>query len=160
MPVEGVWVLVVLATVALYLLARLLRRLRRLRYVPKEFLLTAAERRFAQVLVRALPRGVDYHAKVRLWDVVDAPAGRRQREALGKIRAKHLDFVLVDAKTSRILAAVELDDRSHEGAEARERDAEKDAALASAGVPLLRIPVARRYDPQTLLDPIWDALTE
>ena len=39
---------------------------------------------------------------------------------------------------------IELDDRSHWQMEARKRDAFKDAALASAGVPILRVRASGR----------------
>lgn len=133
----------------------------RVRYRPREFLLTPGERRFEIVLDRALPDGVRSCYKVRLGDVIDTPTGMQARErriAWNRIAAKHLDFVLVDEETSRILAAIELDDRSHERADRRTRDEFVDAALESAGVPLLRVRVVRRYDPETLLDPIAPAL--
>lgn len=156
------WVLpaVLLGLLALVVLVR--RALRgRVRYRAREFLLTPGERRFEIALDRALPDGVRSCYKVRLGDVIDTPTGLRARErriAWNRIAAKHLDFVLVDETTSRILAAIELDDRSHDRADRIARDEFVDAAMASAGVPLLRVKVVRRYDPDTLLDPIASAL--
>lgn len=151
--------------VGLCLLCLLVRRIlrSRVRYRPRGFLLTPGERRFEIALDRALPEGVRSCYKVRLGDVIDTPTGMRARErriAWNRIAAKHLDFVLVDDATSRILAAIELDDRSHDRADRQARDEFVDAALESAGVPLLRVKVVRRYDPETLLDPIWHALAE
>lgn len=151
------------ALLGLWALVALVRRILRgrVRYRPREFLLTPGERRFEIALDRALPNGVRSCYKVRLGDVIDTPAGMRARErriAWNRIAAKHLDFVLVDERTSRILAAIELDDRSHDRADRQARDEFVDAALDSAGVPLLRVKVVRRYDPDTLLDPIAHAL--
>jgi hypothetical protein len=42
--------------------------------------------------------------------------------------------------------AIELDDRSHARPAARRRDDFKDAALAAAGLPLLRVTAAGGYD--------------
>ncbi len=146
--------------VGLLLLRAIFRRVARgrVRYRAKGFLLSAGERRFAEALEEALPSGVVACPKVRLRDVIEVPVGERSRAAGGRIACKHLDFVLIEAGTSRILAAVELDDRSHDRADRRERDAFVDAALGSAGVPILHVRVARRYDPESLLDPIAGAL--
>jgi very-short-patch-repair endonuclease len=55
----------------------------------------------------------------------------------------HVDFVLADASTLEPRLAIELDDRSHGRPEAKERDAFKDAVLAAAGMPLLRVVTGR-----------------
>lgn len=127
-------------------------------YRSREFLLSQTERRFASALDAALPPGVRACPQVRLWDVIDAPRDSSWRVATNRIRAKHVDFVLIETNTSRILAAVELDDRSHDREDRRERDRFLDGALASAGIPLLRVPAERSYDPKTLLRPISTAL--
>ena len=158
------WLPPALAVLALLLLLRTVQRVvarllrNRVRYRACEFLLSPGERRFAEALEEALPAGVWACPKVRLRDVVKPHAGEGARAAHNQVACKHLDFVLMDAATSRILAAVELDDRSHDRADRRERDRFVDAALASAGVPILHVRVARRYDPETLLDPIAGAL--
>ena len=138
-------------------LALAMRKRRRDRpdYRPRETLLTPAERRFAEALERALPAGVRACPKVRLADVIMRPSGDRSLASLGKIAQKHLDFVLVEERTSRILAAVELDDRSHERPDRVARDRFVDEALESAGVPLLRVKAARGYDSRTLLAPLF-----
>ncbi len=112
-------------------------------------LLTPGELRFYRLLLGAVPSGLTVFVKVRLMDVVEEPGDAwRQYGAPGS--GMHLDFVLTDAASTEPRLVVELDDRSHWQAEARKRDAFKDAALASAGVPLLRVPAAARYD-QALL---------
>ena len=86
-------------------------------------------------------------AKVRLGDLVRVRGqGSEEATARNKIDRKHVDFVLVDPGSMQPWLVIELDDRSHRSAAARSRDADKDAALAGAGLPLLRIPAARRYD--------------
>ena len=52
---------------------------------------------------------------------------------------KHVDFVLVGWPDGTLLLVIELDGVSHDNATQQARDADKDAALASAGIPLLRI---------------------
>ena len=48
------------------------------------------------------------------------------------------------------IAAVELDDASHENKPNRENDMLKDAVLESINLPLIRVPVASRYDRRRL----------
>ena len=55
-----------------------------------------------------------------------------------KISQKHVDFVICD-KNLRVLFAVELDDSSHNTADARKRDLFKDQAFRAAKIPLKRI---------------------
>ena len=50
-----------------------------------------------------------------------------------------LDFVVCD-EFGRVVAAIELDDSSHQRRSRQEADARKDRALASAGVRLIRWP--------------------
>ena len=84
--------------------------------------------------------------KTRLADVLkcpdelwDAPEGRR-------LSQKHVDFVLYDLWTARIIAAIELDDRSHLEPARRRRDAFVEGAFRTAGVALFRVPAAAWYD--------------
>ena len=56
-----------------------------------------------------------------------------------------LDFV-VCLKDSTVVAAIELDDRSHQKASGVEADAKKEKALSSAGVPLVRWQVSALPD--------------
>jgi len=64
-----------------------------------------------------------------------------------KIDRKVLDFVIVDAEF-RPVACVELDDRSHERRDRRERDVFVDQALGTAGLPLVRVAAKRAYSVQ------------
>ena len=80
--------------------------------------------------------------KVRLLDVVNVP-DKAWREYGAPASGMHLDFVLADAATTKVRLVVELDDKSHQRPEARERDRFKDNALAAAGVPILRVKVGQ-----------------
>jgi hypothetical protein len=63
------------------------------------------------------------------------------------------DF-LVCAKDSTVLAAVELDDRTHESASRILADAKKDRATAAAGIPLIRWNVKAIPDDAAIRDAI------
>jgi hypothetical protein len=146
-----------LATVLLASSARALR-LRRLRrvfadplpgawpYVAWKTLLTNTEGTFYHALREAVGGRYAVAMKVRLADVVTC---KDNVWALGYgrlIAQKHIDFVLCDPDTSRILLAIELDDRSHDHPKRRARDVFVNQALQVAGVPLLRVPAAACYD--------------
>ena len=122
----------------------------KLPYFSQEFLLSKGELAFFRVLRRALPDGVLVAPKVRLADVIGCTSDGWKRGFGSRISRKHVDFVLADEATARILMVVELDDRSHQRADRRQRDAFVDDALAAGGVPILHVTAAAAYDPAKL----------
>lgn len=142
------------ASLALHLLR--LRRLRRrfreplpgaLPYRARRTLLTPTEREFYEALCRAVGGRYVVCIKVRLADVIDCPTAV-WRLGYGRLVAqKHLDFVLCDPATTRVRAAVELDDRSHARWDRRARDRFVEGAMRAAGVPLIRLPAESAYSP-------------
>lgn len=160
LPVLGV---AALAVVGVWLLKRLFgaapiersaRGVRDVAFDPRamferrDALFTAAERTFLDVLEEAVGDTYRVFGKVRVLDVIE-PAARLsfadRTSAMNRIDRKHLDFVLCDPASLRIVMAVELDDASHRRPGRRRRDELVDGALATAGVPLRRVAVAREY---------------
>jgi hypothetical protein len=86
-------------------------------------------------LRRALPNRVVL-AQVAMSRVLTAK-GPRPRAAFYSIAQKSLDFVVCGPDSS-VLAVIELDDSSHLRPVRRRADATKDAALASAGIRVIR----------------------
>ncbi len=142
------------AVLALLLVAAFVARGRvDLPYVAAPALLTAAERAFFVVLRQAVGGDYQLFAKVRLGDILQVESGvsgKRRFAAFGRISSKHADFVLCDARTFAVVGVIELDDRSHQRADRRERDRFFDAAMRKSGVPVLRVTVRRSYDKQDL----------
>ena len=66
------------------------------------------------------------------------------------ISSKHYDFVLADPESLTVALCIELDDRSHDRPERRERDDFLNRATKGAGVLLLRVPARQSYDPAEL----------
>jgi len=136
-----------LAAVGLVAFAGLVMLLRRRRYRPQPSLLSPAEATFHRVLVEAAAGRWAVLPKVRVADVI-TPRGRegspRWWAAFRPIAAKHLDFVLADARTWQPVAAIELDDASHRRRDRRTRDRLLNRAMAQAGVPLIRVAAAGR----------------
>lgn len=123
-------------------------RVRGFPYARRSGLFTEAEARFWRVLRDAVPEMAVF-GKVRLEDVIVVRSGLSKSDratARNRIKSRHLDFVLVDPKSARVLVVVELDDASHNSARARAADAFKDRALEAAGVPLVRVRASGSYD--------------
>lgn len=117
-------------------------------YERAEALFTPAERDFLAVLDRVVEGEFRIFGKVRLADVVKvrAMADRSAwQTAFNKIDRKHVDFVGCDPRDLSVKFVVELDDRSHEREDRRERDSFVDGALKAAGIPVFHIPARRGY---------------
>lgn len=127
-------------------------------YHAKGTLLSAAELHFFRTLEQAMTAEQMVAPKVRLGDVINCSGADWNKGHGPRISAKHLDFVIIDRLTSRILLAIELDDKSHDLPARKERDAFLNNALQAAGVPLLRIPAASAYDVAPLKNNIAKAL--
>jgi very-short-patch-repair endonuclease len=105
-----------------------------------------------------VPDGLALCFKVRLCDLIDCAADARRKGFWSKIAQKHIDFVVVDAGDTAIRLAIELDDRSHDRKDRRDRDAFVDGALAAAGIPIFRVPAAMTYDPRVIRTGLQEAL--
>ena len=160
MSSNSVLLLVLIGFAVLVITIRLYRWLARApsrspaRYVPRESLLTPAEQAFYWALRRAFA-GEDYASRilitcqVRLADVVKVDGPPRSKEwwrAFGRISQKHLDFVICERSTFRVLCAIELHDSSHRQSARRERDALVRSVMQQAGVPLLEFRAQTEYD--------------
>ena len=146
----GLAALGIAAIVALLVLKRLMRRPRYptgpLPYFSRRYLLSKGEAAFFVALRAALPPGVLVAPKVRVSDVIGCDAAAWRAGFGGRISQKHVDFVLVDERTTALVLIVELDDRTHRQRDRRERDDFLDRAFAAAGLEVLHVPAAAKYD--------------
>ena len=118
-------------------------------YQKQPFLLTKAERSFFGVLQQAV--GNDYHtfSKVRLADIIKVSSGLSasdRQKAQNRISGKHVDFVLCNTRDLAVHCVIELDDKSHEKLERRQRDEFVDTALHAAGVTIFHFSVQQTYN--------------
>jgi len=134
-------------------------------YRPRPAVLSDGERAFLPALRAALPlltkiAGASEPpmllAHVRLADVVTPEPF--SRGGLAVVSQKHVDFLLCEPVTTRPLLVIELDGASHGSERQRDRDAAKDAACRSAGVPMLRVAVAGAYKPEALAQAMAERL--
>lgn len=121
--------------------------------------LTAAEKSFFGVITLLLGQQYLICPKVSLSDVIFIHKGtdNGMRQSLfNRISRKHLDFILLDKTTLIPVAAIELDDSSHQSVHAKQRDAVKNKALLDAGLKLIRIPVKHTYTVNDIKDALAD----
>jgi hypothetical protein len=115
--------------------------------------LSPAEHNFYQVLRSVVGTRALICPKVSLSDLfyVKSSNSSEWRIYTNKIDRKHVDFVLCNPQTMTLLVGIELDDKSHERADRRQRDDFVEGVFAAAGLPLLRVRVQRGYQPLELV---------
>ena len=67
------------------------------------------------------------------------------QKAFNKISRKHFDFVLCNKNDYSIICAIELNDKSHNNKQRKERDAFLEKACKAASLPLIQIPAKAGY---------------
>ena len=123
----------------------------------RDNLMTPAELAFFAVLEPIVRPTCMISSKVRLADLFDVRQERGQQAAFNKIVGKHIDFVLTDCQSSRILCAIELDDSSHNRLDRVERDSFVNELFAQKRLPLLRVPFSWTYYPAALREALAKA---
>jgi hypothetical protein len=96
-----------------------------------------------------LPEGLTWLGKVRLGDVLKTRKGLSTSEratAANRIARKHVDFLLVRISDLAPVGGIELDDRSHEDDDRKQRDAFVDELYRSCSLSLHRVPAQSAYN--------------
>ena len=114
-------------------------------YRRRRFLCSDGEWRFCKALQEAVGDRFDVMMQVRVGSLLECKAEDWKRWGR-RVSQKSFDFVLVQRGSSFAAAAVELDDKTHLLPERRKRDRFLDDACRRAGLPLIRVKTARRYD--------------
>jgi len=117
-------------------------------YQIKGPLFTPAERSFLGVLESAISEQYRIFGKVRVADVMSPKKGMDRKNwqtAFNKISAKHFDYVLCCKDTLKVIAVIELDDKSHNKKSAQARDKFLESACESASLHLIRFPAKSGY---------------
>lgn len=133
-----------------------------LEYLPTRSLLTGNELRFLHTLRKAVPAGTTVAVKVRLADIL-TPKAKKSRDwqaAFNKISCKHADFTLCDLSSYKVLAVIELDDKSHLRRDRIERDEFFEQALSGAGIPVIRVRGRYAHDAERVRSAIRECLPE
>ena len=120
-------------------------------YKRRNWFLTKAEHEFYNALVQAAGQDYVIFAQVHLPILLDEKVvGQNWKAAFRHVSQKSVDFVLCDKAYLSPKLAIELDDRSHERADRKDRDVEVERILKGAGMPLLRIQNHGAFNPQEL----------
>lgn len=138
---RGVWWLVFIVTfiAAIILLRSLFRwvdKQQLVRRIKARSVMTPNEEEFFGRLKRALP-DYDVLAQVAMGALLttEVPEGDPEFwEIRNQFSQKIVDYVVLKRGTSKVIAVIELDDRTHDP----EKDAKRDALLAAAGIRTIR----------------------
>ena len=127
-------------------------------YMPykKRLLLTKTEYAFYTVLAReCYKRKLLVCPKVRLEDLVYITDKEHPFKYRGYVKSRHVDFVITDIRLNA-LAAIELDDPSHDTYKAAKTDRFKNELFKTINVPLVRVKTGTDYITQITI--IFDNL--
>lgn len=134
------------------------RRATSLPYRRRDVLLSKGEAAFFRALLQAVASQYVIALKVRAADLITCSESAWV-DGFGHMVAKHhLDFVLCDRRSIKIVAAIELDDRSHDAPSRQRRDEFLDRAFAAAKLPLIRFRAAAKYNPLVIANAISRAV--
>lgn len=124
-------------------------------------LFTPTEVAFYQALRDAVEDHYLIFGKVRVADILSPRQTSTRSDwqgAFNKINAKHFDFVLCARESLNIVAAIELDDRSHDQPKRMQRDDFLNQAAQSAGLQLIRFSARSTYSAESLRRKLSKAL--
>lgn len=129
-------------------------------YMPykRRNLLTRTEYQFYTILIQKCRQyGVFVCPKVRLEDLVYVTDQNNRAKYRGYVKSRHVDFVLTNENLYP-LAAIELDDPSHDTFHAMQIDEFKNRLFETIGLPLFRITTGDDYDYEEALEELFEEL--
>lgn len=140
-------VIVVLVVLALKIKQMKKARLGMIPYERVENFLSPAEFNFMKHLDQIEKDRFHVFSKVRLADIVSVKSKKDTPSAFNRIQSKHVDFLICDKlKNYEILAAIELDDSSHNRQNRKDRDQFLNTLFESINTPLIRFKVQSAYN--------------
>lgn len=84
-------------------------------------------------------------SKIRIEDFVETIKGDGRYGARGRIKSRHVDFLVCNRATTEPILAIELDGKSHLDARRQDRDQFVDRLYESIGLPIKHIPVGSDF---------------
>lgn len=133
-------------------------------YEKKEYIFTRTELQFYYQLKTQLEdTNLSIFAKTRLVDLFTIKENKNKLGYFNKIKAKHIDFIICK-NNGKILACIELDDKSHETQKRIKRDILVDKLFNDLKLPLYRFKVTYQYDftilKKQLMQPLQNNIEE
>lgn len=132
-------------------------------YRKVDALFTAAERSFLAALDDAVGQQFRVFGKVRIADIANVKKiSNRQawQRAQNKITSKHLDYILCDKNDLSVVCAVELNDKSHQRRDRKERDLFVDNLCQTISLPLVKIEARGVYSVSEIRTILFNAIKE
>lgn len=116
-------------------------------YLVRDDFLSRAEQSFFLTLQTVVTDQALICAKVSLGDLFYVKSGDPSiyRSYTNKIDRKHVDFLLCDPKTLKPILGIELDDKSHQREDRKNRDEFVEKVFLTAKLPLVRISARQSY---------------
>ena len=144
-----VLLLIVLLVVLVSLLIMTIKP-NRLHYKKQNALFTKAEINFLKTLEKIVTNpNVAIFGKVRIADIITPQKTTNSKgwwQLFAKITSKHVDYVLCNRNDYSVICVIELNDKSHNTTQAKQRDSFVRKAYQSAGIELVEIKASRYYD--------------
>lgn len=131
-------------------------------YEAIETILSPAEQHFYKVLKSVVDERTIIFVKVRLADLVKVNRKIKKQYFWtyhSKIAQKHIDYILIDPITFKLICAIELDDKSHLKFDRFKRDRFVNSVMHKTGIPLVRFKVRRRYNRDEIREKLNPYLT-
>jgi hypothetical protein len=123
-------------------------------YRKKIRVMNKSERQMYKILQSVLDNKFIVLSKVRIEDFVDInqdnlPWGERQG-LRGKIKSRHVDFLICEIQTTKPLMAIEVDGKSHRSLRRLERDQFVYNLYEEIGLPLVKISVGSNFTSEAM----------
>lgn len=123
-------------------------------YRKKICVMNKSERQMYKILQSILDNKFIVLSKVRIEDFVDInqdnlPWGERQG-LRGKIKSRHVDFLICEMETTKPLMAIEVDGKSHRSLKRQERDRFIHNLYEEIGLPLVKVAVGSNFTSEAM----------
>lgn len=112
-------------------------------YSARDSFFNSSEKMLYKILQDELGEKYNILSKVRVEDLIESSSkGYSYRN---RIKSSHIDFVLLDKNTYKIVSAIELDGASHNNHSAEQKDVFKDELFNRVNIPLHRVEVGSDF---------------
>lgn len=111
-------------------------------YIKKELVTKNELQYYLQLIEIAEINNLTVLTKVRLADLIETKKGLSNRDwgiYFGKIKAKHIDFILAEKSNLNPILLIEVDDRTHDRNDRQKRDTFVDTACTQAGYKIAHV---------------------
>ena len=133
--------------IVIFVISELLKKESKSRFRKKTFLLNSSELSFYKYLLQHLPPYISIMCQVRLADIVEPISkGKTRMSDLNRIKAKSIDFVLINTNNSQIIALIELNGSSHLRYKRKKRDSFLEQLFKDVKLCFFIVEVRGHYD--------------